>query len=167
MIMMADSEVNWAAMPLTGVFMAQDAPFVLVGAFKANPLRDICKALAMEDLSQDPRFADLQAQFANKKDLQKRLRERIAIRPRAFWLERLEAEDLLCAPVRDFRDVLCDTQTLHNGMLLEGTAAEVHFRFIGSPIGMSAAPIGMRLAPPRLGEHTCEVLPELGERRAP
>jgi crotonobetainyl-CoA:carnitine CoA-transferase CaiB-like acyl-CoA transferase len=45
MIMMKDSEVNWAAMPLSGTFVCSDGPLVLVGAFKANPLQDICKAL--------------------------------------------------------------------------------------------------------------------------
>ena len=57
MIMMADSEVNWAAMPLSGVFQTTTGPLVLVGAFKANPLRDICAALEIEDLSLDARFA--------------------------------------------------------------------------------------------------------------
>jgi formyl-CoA transferase len=49
MIMMADSEVNWAAMPLSGVFDTQDGALVLVGAFKPNPLRDICAALQIDD----------------------------------------------------------------------------------------------------------------------
>jgi crotonobetainyl-CoA:carnitine CoA-transferase CaiB-like acyl-CoA transferase len=53
MIMMQDSEVNWAAMPLSGVFDTQDGALVMVGAFKANPLQDICKALEIEDLSAD------------------------------------------------------------------------------------------------------------------
>ena len=48
---MADSEVNWAAMPLPGVFDTQDGALVLVGAFKANPLREICIALQIDDLS--------------------------------------------------------------------------------------------------------------------
>src|SRR5436190_13421851 len=54
MILMRDREVNWAAMPLSGVFGGSDHPLVLVGAFKANPLRDICAALELPDLSLDP-----------------------------------------------------------------------------------------------------------------
>ena len=41
--------VNWAAMPLTGVFDTTDGALVMVGAFKANPLRDISAALGIED----------------------------------------------------------------------------------------------------------------------
>jgi len=158
MIMMRGTEVNWAAMPLSGVFETQTGALVLVGAFKANPLRDICAALELPDLSLDPRFADLEAQFANKAELQRQFRERFKSAPRDHWLARLEAQDLLCAPVRDLREVLVDPQTLHNAMLLDG-------RFVASPIGMSAAPAALRRPPPKLGEHTAEVLAEVAKDR--
>ncbi len=162
MILMRDREVNWAAMPLSGVFDTTDHPLVLIGAFKANPLRDICAALELPDLSLDARFANLDAQFAHKAELQGQLRARFLTRGRDHWLERLETQDLLCAPVRDLRAVLVDAQTLHNGMLLQGQAGTtVDYRFINSPIQMSAAPVTLRRAPPRLGQHTGEVLSAL------
>ncbi|MBB3178554.1 CaiB/BaiF CoA-transferase family protein [Variovorax sp. Sphag1AA] len=161
MIMMEDSEVNWAAMPLSGVFDTQNGPLVLVGAFKANPLRDICAALEIDDLSQDARFADLQAQFKHKAELHTIFRERFATNTREYWLARLEEQDLLSAPVRDMREALVDPQTLHNGMILDGgTPGGRPLRFIASPIQMSGAAAGLRRAPPRLGEHTDEVLEE-------
>ena len=161
MILMRDQEVNWAAMPLSGVFECADHPLVLVGAFKANPLRDICAALELPDLSLEARFANLEQQFAHKAELQGLLRARFRTQPRDHWLARLEAEDLLCAPVRDMREVLVDPQTVHNAMLMEGPAAGgTHYRFIASPITMSAAPVTLNRVPPRLGEHTDEVLAE-------
>jgi len=166
MIMMADSEVNWAAMPLCGVFDTTTGALVLVGAFKANPLRDICTALDLPDLSLDERFATLEQQFENKPELQARFRERFASDTREHWLARLEAQDLLCAPVRDLREALVDAQTLHNGMVLEGRSTSGRaLRFIGSPIAMSDATVAMRRGPPRLGEHTEEVLAEAGLKR--
>jgi formyl-CoA transferase len=162
MILMRGTEVNWAAMPLSGVFETADEPLVLVGAFKANPLRDICAALELPDLSLDPRFANLEAQFANKPELQRQLRERFRTNTRDHWLQRLEAQDLLCAPVRDMREVLVDPQTLHNRMILQGqTPQHAAYKFIASPICMSAADATLRRAPPRLGEHTDEVLTEV------
>ncbi|MGR4869922.1 CaiB/BaiF CoA transferase family protein [Variovorax sp. LARHSF232] len=161
MVMMEDSEVNWAAMPLSGVFHTQNGALVLVGAFKTHPLRDICTALQIEDLSQDARFADLQAQFKHKAELHAILRERFASNTREYWLARLEEQDLLSAPVRDMREALVDPQTLHNEMILEGaTPSQRPLKFIASPIRMSAARAGLRRAPPRLGEHTEEVLAE-------
>ncbi|CAE6863544.1 Acetyl-CoA:oxalate CoA-transferase [Paraburkholderia domus] len=161
MIMMADSEVNWAAMPLSGVFDTQDGALVLVGAFKANPLRDICTALQIEDLSVDARFCNLNQQFAHKTELQRIFRERFASNTRDFWLARLEEQDLLCAPVRDLREALVDPQTLHNRLILEGEGEGQPVRFIGSPIELSLAPVGLRRGPPRLGQHTEEVLQQL------
>ena len=158
MIMMADSEVNWAAMPLSGVFDAQDGALVLVGAFKANPLQDICKALGLDDLSVDPRYCNLNQQFKNKKPLQAMFRERFASNTRDHWLARLEEQDLLCAPVRDLREALVDPQTLHNRILMDGPGEGQTVRFVGSPIEMSAARVGLRRAPPRLGQHTEEIL---------
>lgn len=158
MIMMADSEVNWAAMPLSGVFDTRDGALVLVGAFKANPLQDICKALDLPDLSDDPKFCNLNQQFKHKVELQRMFRERFASNTRDHWLARLEEQDLLCAPVRDLREALVDPQTLHNRMLMEGPGEGQQCRFIGSPIQMTGAPVQLRRAPPRLGQHTQEIL---------
>ena len=158
MIMMQDSEVNWAAMPLSGVFDTQDGALVMVGAFKANPLQDICKALEIDDLSADPRYCNLNQQFKHKPELQRIFRERFSGNTRAHWLTRLEAQDLLCAPVRDLREALVDPQTLHNQMLMEGPGEGQTVRFIASPIQMSAAAVSLRYAPPRLGQHTDEIL---------
>jgi len=161
MIMMADSEVNWAAMPLSGVFETKTGALVLVGAFKANPLRDICAALGLPDLSLDERFNSLEQQFKHKPELHRLFRERFASDTREHWLVRLEEQDLLSAPVRDMREALVDPQTLHNDMIMEGRdAAGRALRFIASPIGMSGAQAGLRRGPPALGEHTAEVLAE-------
>jgi formyl-CoA transferase len=160
MIMMADSEINWAAMPLTGVFETQDGAVVVVGAFKENPLRDICAALDIPDISGDPRFAALPAQIKHKRALHAIFRERYRTNTTAHWLARLEAQDLLCAPVRNLREALTDPQTIHNEMVLDGHDGEQAMRLVGSPIRMSNAPVGMRRTPPRLGEHTDEVLAE-------
>ncbi|QNK66244.1 CaiB/BaiF CoA transferase family protein [Variovorax sp. PAMC26660] len=161
MVMMEDSEVNWAAMPLSGVFDTQTGPLVLVGAFKANPLRDICTALGIDDLSLDARFSSMAVQFANKVELHAIFRERFTSNTRDHWLTRLEEQDLLSAPVRDMREALVDPQTLHNAMILEGDSSSSRpLKFIASPIQMSGAKAGLRREPPKLGQHTEEVLAE-------
>jgi formyl-CoA transferase len=81
-------------------------------------------------------------------------RERYRTNTTAYWLARLEAQDLLCAPVRTLREALVDPQTVHNQMLLEDDDGEQAMRVVGSPIRMSSAPVTMRLTPPRLGQHT-------------
>ena len=160
--LMENRELNWAAMPLSGTFQTKDGPLVLVGAFKANPLRDICTALGLPDLSTDPKFSNLDQQFANKAELQGIFRERFATQTRAHWLQRLEEQDLLCAPVRTLEEALVDPQTVHNRMLMEAPGEGPTVRLVSSPIEMSAAPVRLMRAPPRLGQHTEEILQMVG-----
>ena len=158
MLMMANSEINWAAMPLTGVFHTRDGAIVVVGAFKPNPLRDICQALEIEDLSQDPRFADLPAQIRHKALIKEIFSARYLTRESAHWLARLEQVDILCAPVKSLREALADEQTAVNRLILEARHHGQALRVVGSPISMSAAVVSIRRPPPRLGEHTEEIM---------
>jgi formyl-CoA transferase len=156
-------DLNWGAFPLTGVFATTDGALVLVGAFKANPLQDICRALDLPDLSSDPRYASFDAQVTHKQELQMRFRERFAGNTTAHWLERLDAEDLLCAPVQTLPEALASTQTQVNRMIVscdgDGGAP---LQLIGTPLAMDASAFRLRHAPPRLGADGADILAELG-----
>lgn len=155
--------LNWAAMPLTGVFDTQDGAVVIVGAFKENPLRDICTALRIADLS--PEYPTLSHQRAAKPFLQDTFRDALAPMTTADALARLEAVDLLCAPVRSLGEALDDPQTAINGMLCPIDHPVLGpMTVVGSPVHLSAAPLSLRHLPPRLGEHTEEVLADLARR---
>ena len=157
------ADLNWAAMPLSGVFETADGAIVLVGAFKEYPLRAICAALEISDLSSDERFATLDAQKRHRGELQEVFRKRFREAPVDHWIERLEEQDLLCARVQTLREALLDPQTEHNQMVLEIERSDGSvIRTIGSPIHLSATPTGNVLPPPRLGEHTDAILSELG-----
>jgi len=154
--------LNWAAMPLTGVFDATDGAIVIVGAFKANPLQDICTALEIDDLS--PTYPTLETQRANKPIIQKLFRDRIASKNTGYWLERLEEQDLLCAPVRSLGEALDDPQTEINGMLCSIDHPILgEMTLVGSPVHLSEVPMQIPRLPPRLGEHNREVLHEIAE----
>ena len=164
--MMREKDLNWGAFPLTGVFDTTDGAIVMVGAFKQNPLRDICEALEIDDLSTQERYSNFDAQMAHRPELQLIFRENFAKNSTAHWLERLEGVDILCAPVRDLATALEDEQTTINKMILDaGETAAGPVRLIGSPIDMSGAPVSVRIAPPRLGQHNDEILASLGLRR--
>ena len=153
--------LNWAAMPLTGVFDTTDGALVLVGAFKENPLRDICDVLGIEDLSQS--YPDLSSQRKSKSFLQTTFRTHFATNTTAYWLEKLEAKDLLCAPVRSLPEALDDPQTAMNDMLLEVEHPLLGaLTLLSSPVHLSAAPVKLRHTPPRLGEHNDEIMDAFG-----
>ncbi len=152
--------LNWAAMPLTGLFETMDGAIVIVGAFKANPLQDICSALDIDDLSL--RYPDLESQGKAKPHLHERFRSALAKNTTKHWLGRLEDHDLLCAPVRDLGAALKDPQTAINEMLVNiQTHCHGPVSFVGSPVHLSDAPLIVRHKPPLLGEHTDDVLEEL------
>ena len=162
MWMMRGRELNWAAMPLSGVFETTDGAIVMVGAFKENPLRDICQALEIDDLSTDHRYATLEQQKAHRAELQAIFREGFAGNATAHWLARLDEVDILCAPVVTLEDALDDPQTACNRMIVElDPTAGGPVRLVASPIEMSAARFEVRRAPPTLGEHTDEVLAQV------
>ncbi|MCC2611923.1 CoA transferase [Neorhizobium sp. Rsf11] len=164
--MMRKKDLNWGAFPLTGVFDTTDGAIVMVGAFKQNPLQDICNALDIEDLSQQPRYRDFDAQMEHRPELQAIFRENFAKNSNAHWLKRLEEVDILCAPVRNLAEALEDEQTIINKMILEaGETAAGPIRLIGSPIDMSAAPVSVRIPPPGLGQHNDEILASLEAER--
>ena len=162
MWMMRGRELNWAAMPLSGVFETTDGAIVMVGAFKENPLRDICRALGIDDLSADARYATLEQQQAHRPVLQAIFRESFAGNTTEHWLERLGEVDILCAPVKSLQAALDDPQTACNRLIVElAPTAGGPVRLVASPIDMSVAPFAVRRAPPTLGEHTDEVLAEV------
>ena len=159
--LMRGKELNWAAMPLCGVFETTDGAIVMVGAFKQNPLRDICSALGLEDLSADERYADLERQKQHRPELQRVFRERFRTGSTEHWLDRLGAVDILCAPVKSLQGALDDPQTAFNRMIVDlAPSPGGPVRLVASPIDMSDAPFRVRHAPPKLGEHTEAILAE-------
>jgi len=151
-------ELNWGAFPLTGVFDTTDGAVVIVGAFKANPLQDICRALGLPDLSADANYATFAKQAENKAELHRLFRSKISTNTTAYWLAKLEEQDLLCAPVQTLGEALASEQTAANRMVISLNSTKL----VASPITMDESAFKLRHAPPALNEHGAEVLCELG-----
>ena len=94
---------------------------------------------------------------------QDRFRTEFAKQATGYWINRLEEADLLCAPVKNLADVLEDPQTDVNEMVIEfDHPLHGSMQTIACPIHFSALDCGLRMPPPRLGEHNEEILAELG-----
>jgi len=164
--LMRGQELNWGAMPLSGVFETSDGALVMVGAFKADPVKDIGTALGLAGLEDDPRFKTHALRMQNKAALQAMFMERFKTNTTAHWIGKLEEQDLLCAPVRTIAEALADEQAQINGMLMEAPGVVETVRCVGSPIHMADAPVTIRVPPATLGQHTQEVLAEVAHARA-
>lgn len=159
--LMRERDFNWAQTPLTGTFAARDGEVVIVGAFKPNPLRDICRALDMEDLSALPEYRSFAEQSRRRPQLQKALAEAIALFPAAEAIERLEEQDILCAPVRTMEEAVEDPHT--SPMIWEmERPGRAPLRVLASPVHLSRTPARAQRPPPALGEGGEEALREYG-----
>ncbi len=161
--LLRQKEVNWVKQNLIGIFQTRDGAVTLVGVFRPNPLGDICRALGLEDYSAWPQYSDPASWGPNRSDIFKLLAPGFAKFTTAECLERLDGEDVLCAPVLTLDEALTHPQIEANGLMVEFDHP-VHgkVRTVGNPLKMSSvARIATRSAP-TLGQHNEEVLAELG-----
>jgi formyl-CoA transferase len=114
-------------------------------------------------LATDPRFATNDARLTHYDDFRARVEHALAGATTSEWLERFERASIAAGPVYEFDEVFVDAQVTHLGLIAEveqpgyGTA-----RMLTFPVRASATPPAIRRPAPRLGEHTAQVLGELG-----
>ena len=123
----------------------------------------LCRALGLEELTDDERFADPSARYRNMEELVRRLDEAFASRPLAEWAAVLDEAGLVWGPANRLTDVIDDPQARAMGAfptLEHPTAGE--FRTVASPIRMEDVPIAPQGPAPAVGQHTERVFTELG-----
>jgi len=152
-------ECNFVKDNLAGVFRTQDGWITVVGLFRPNPLQDICRALDVDDLSQDERFGDLASQLANRQQLWPLLDEALGRYTTEECQSRLDAVDILNAPVLDYDEVLAHEQVTLNGALTRTEHPDLgDITLVRSPVRLGRTPQTDDVAPPKLGADTDEVL---------
>ena len=155
--------VNWITQNLIDIFQTRDGAVTLVGVFRPNPLQIVCEALGIDDLSRRPEYATLALQMENRASLWRELGAGFARYTTAECVERLDRADILCAPVLTLDEALKHPQVEANDILVS-FEHPVHgtVRTTGNPLNFSGIEqIALRPAP-TLGQHSEEVLRELG-----
>jgi len=143
-------------------FRTKDGWITVGGAAQHLWLR-LCKVLGAEHLAADPRFATNADRVKHRKELAALLQERLEQETSAYWLERLEAEGIPAGPVSTYDQVFADPHVLHRKMVVEMEhPAAGRTRGLGIPIKLSETPGAIRRPAPLLGQHTAEILGELG-----
>jgi glutaryl-CoA transferase len=134
---------------------------VAVGSDRQWPR--FCDAVGMPELAGDPRFATNGARVEHRDALRATLSPRFSARSSADWSARLLAADVPSGPINDLAAVFADPQTLARHMVESVAHPTIgELRTTGIPFKLSRTPGSIRRAPPLLGQHTGEVLAELG-----
>ncbi len=141
----------------------QDGKWLAVGVLDPAVFPRLCQAVLRPDLATDPRFAEPFARYANADALEVELSAAFAGDTRAAWLERLIAGDVPCGPVQDYIEMGSDPQALENGYITTVDHPNLgSLRVVGSPVRLSETPASITMPAPELGQHTEEILLNLG-----
>jgi crotonobetainyl-CoA:carnitine CoA-transferase CaiB-like acyl-CoA transferase len=144
------------------VFQTQDGEIFIVGSNQRLWIR-LCQMLGREDLLQDPRFDSNKERVKHRHVLVPILQGETQKYPTAVLNEMLDKAGVPCAPVNTLDNVLTDPQTRAREMIVEIPHPLISdLRLLGLPIKLSLTPGDVRLPPPLKGQHTDEVLIDLG-----
>ena len=123
----------------------------------------LCRAIDLEDLLEDARFADNGSRVANRDELTALIDARVSRMKKADLVRKLREVNVPVGPINDLHEVFTDPVVRHLGLIAEvdhPTAGRV--RAPGIPVRLSGTPPSVRSHPPLLGEHTDQILEELG-----
>lgn len=140
---------------------------ILLGFVSNDEFAAVCRAIERPELLEDPRFGGVGQRFANARDLNPLIAERIAEKPTSEWLDRLRAEDAVFAPVNRPDTVHLDPQIVAIGALVEHDHPIAgRYRQPVHPARFGGAVASLTRHAPSLGQHTSEILAELEQAEA-
>lgn len=146
----------------SGVYACADGKSVCITCPTEKFFQNLSQALGV-DWAGDPRFQTVKLRLQNEEALDRELAERCRRFSRDELMERLVAADVMVAPVNEIPDVVRDPQVRHNEMIVGTEHASLGpIEVTGVPVKLGLTPGSVRLAPPLLGQHTREVLSDLG-----
>ena len=144
------------------VFAASDGHLVLVVG-NDGQFAKCAEAMGRPELGTDPRFARNSGRVVNRAELTAIIAGILAGKPLAHWLAVFEAAGVPAGPINTVPMVFEDAQVKHRGMLIEvAHPVAGHVPQVASPMRFREAAISYDRPPPLLGEHTREVLAEIG-----
>jgi len=152
---------EWPALAPYQVFKAKNGEYVFIGASNDEFWKKLCEVLQLGDLAIDEKFSSNERRVLNMKKLTAIIDETTESWDRDELVERLVQQGIPCAPVNTVSELLDDPSLVKRGIIIE-TSYETtgNFRAAGSPL-RAFGPAQTGIGPPKLGQHTDEILREL------
>ncbi|HET7657786.1 MAG TPA: CaiB/BaiF CoA-transferase family protein [Bacillales bacterium] len=139
-----------------GVYETKDGRFLAVAALEKKFWRSFCNTIEREDLI-DLHEAPLREQNKMKADIQSVIEQRAL----SDWMDAFSGMDACVTPVSQLNEAVCDSHIQAREMILPKDG----LHYISTSIKLSETPSGIRFAAPKLGQHTEELLEEIGLSR--
>lgn len=145
-------------------FQTRDS-FIVVGAVNDRQFRILCRILGDEDLARDERFVNNDSRVKNRQDLKLILVRLFEARTTDRWLEAFEGSGLPYGPINTLQQVFSHPQIAAREMVQtvdQQSAVRGQINVLGIPVKFSKTKPSIRQGPPKLGQHTENVLKEMG-----
>ena len=144
-------------------FKCRDGQWIFIAAANDRFWGKLARAIGLEAMAVDPRFAKNQERVKNRTELEDILERTIAQYDREPLLKRLEEADVPATPVNTVDQVMNDPQTAERGIVQRVRHAKLgEIPVVGTPLRFSRMSPGVRRAAPLRGQHTDEILAEVG-----
>ena len=146
----------------TGVYKARDG-YMNIAVFGSKIWERFCEILGAPEWVTDERYKDKRGRSVNRDSINLDINRRLALQDRAYWVERFNAGGVACGLINDVKGVFEEAQIQHLGMVKE-VVSDHHGlqRLVGQPMQLERTPSTIARAAPRRGEHSQEILQELG-----
>ena len=138
------------------IYKCKDGRFLTVGTIEPKFWQRFC------DLIEYPDLEKRQFDFAHKEEIEARIKEKLLSKTQAEWLELIGGAEFCVTPVLNVKEALETELTAQENMLMSEECDLGAIRYVGAPVKFSDGEWSVRLRAPRLGEHSVEVLQELG-----
>jgi formyl-CoA transferase len=146
----------------TGVYKARDG-YMNIAVFGSKIWERFCAILGAPEWVTDPRFVDKPSRSVNRDALNAEINRRLAARDRNEWVRLFNEGGVACGLINDLRGVFDEPQVAHLGMVKSVTSARLGpQRLVGQPVQLERTPSTITRAAPLRGEHSEEILRELG-----
>jgi crotonobetainyl-CoA:carnitine CoA-transferase CaiB-like acyl-CoA transferase len=157
------SGTDFSAQALYAPYRCRDGRYVQMAVVGDQQFAALCRALGLEHLVDDPDYGDALKRAQRSQELYELIAGIVETQDRDQWLEVLERHDVAAAPVLERDEVFGHPQMRANAMFASHQHPQAgRVEMVDIPIRLSDTPGSLRRAAPALGQHTDEVLAELG-----